>query len=99
MTMSKAIARAWAEDAYKAKLLNDPHAALAEAGIEIPAGTTIKVIENTADTQHIILPVAPADAGALSIEELEKIAGGVDAEAPAMAMGSIYQTMSHSTGI
>ncbi len=99
MTIEKAIARAWTDTDYKAKLLSDPHAALAEHGIEAPAGTTIKVIENTADTQHFVLPAAPADAGSLSIEELEKIAGGVIAEAPAMAMGSIYQTMTHSTGI
>ncbi len=78
MTIAKAIARAWNDAGYKAKLLNDPHAALAEAGVEVPAGTTIKVVENTADTQHVVLPVAPGNAGELSIEELEKVAGGVE---------------------
>ena len=77
MTIARAIARAWTNADFKAKLLTDPHAALAEVGVEVPPGTTLKVIENTADTQHLVLPVAPDNAGELSIEELEKVAGGM----------------------
>ena len=73
---AKAIARAWKEADFKAKLLSDTHAALTEAGVEIPAGVTVKVVENTADIQHLVLPVAPGNASELSIEELEKVAGG-----------------------
>jgi hypothetical protein len=76
MSISKAIGRAWADPAYKAKLLSNPAAALAEAGVEIPAGTKVKVIEDTADTKHLVLPVAPADAAELPDDELEKVAGG-----------------------
>ncbi len=76
MAITKAIARAWTNADYKAKLLSDPHAALAEVGVEVPAGTTVKVMENTADTQHLVLPVSPAAVGELSSEELEKVAGG-----------------------
>ncbi len=75
---TKAIARAWTDPAYKAKLLSDPHAALAEAGVEIPEGVTVRIVENTADTSHIVLPVAPANATELSDEEMEKRAGGAD---------------------
>ena len=77
MTIEKAIARAWTDADYKAKLLNDPHAALAEQGIQIPTGTTIKVMENTADTVHVALPVVPADTGEIAMEKLEKLAGGL----------------------
>jgi len=76
MTIAKAIARAWTDGAYKAKLVSDPHTALAEAGVEVPAGTTVKVVENTTDTQHLVLPVAPPEAGEVSVDELEKVAGG-----------------------
>ena len=62
--------------------MSDPRAALAEVGVEVPAGTTIKVVENTADTQHVVLPVAPDNASELSIEELEKVAGGIDNDTP-----------------
>ncbi len=78
MTISKVISRAWSDAEYKAKLLSDPTAVLAEAGIEIPAGTTIKVVENTADTEHLVLPVVPEKAEELSMEELEKVAAAAD---------------------
>ena len=73
---AKAIARAWSDANFKAKLLSDTHAALAEVGIEVPAGVTVKVVEDTAGTRHVVLPVAPSNVGELSIEELEKVAGG-----------------------
>ncbi len=76
MTLANAIARAWRDAAYKAKLLSDPHAALAEEGVEIPVGTTVKVVENTADFQHLVLPVAPDRADELSADELQKVAAG-----------------------
>ena len=76
MTIAKAIARAWTDADYKAKLLSDPHAALAEAGVDIPAGATIKVMENTADTVHVVLQVTPAETGEASMEDLEKVAAG-----------------------
>ncbi len=72
---AKAIARAWTDAAYKARLLSDPHTALAETGVEIPAGTKIKVVEDTADTRHLVLPLKPE--GELSDQEIEQLAGGV----------------------
>ena len=76
MTIQKVIARAWTDADYKAKLLSDPHAALAEAGVEVSAGTNVKVVENTADTVHVVLPLAPTETGKVPMDELEKIAGG-----------------------
>jgi hypothetical protein len=76
MSISKVIGRAWADPAYKAKLLNDPHTALAEAGIPVPTGTKLKVVEDTADTKHVVLPAAPPNAGELSPQDLEKVAAG-----------------------
>lgn len=76
MTVAKAIAHAWSDAEYKARLLSDPHAALAEHGVEVPAGTTIKVVENTANTHHLVLPVIPDAFGQLPLDELEKVAAG-----------------------
>jgi len=76
MTIAKAIARAWNDADYKARLLGNPQAALAEVGVDVPAGATVKVVENTVDLQHLVLPVVPAKAGALSTDELVNIAGG-----------------------
>jgi Nitrile hydratase, alpha chain len=74
MSISKVVARAWVDPAYKAKLLSDPHSALAEAGVDVPAGIRLKVVEDTADTRHVVLPVAPSGASELTEEELGKVA-------------------------
>ncbi len=74
MTVAKAIARAWKDPTYKLKLTDDPHAALADVGVTVAAGTAIKVLENTADTVHLVLPQPPE--GTVTDDELERIAGG-----------------------
>ena len=74
--MERIAAKAWLDDAFKAKLLTDANTALAEEGIEVPAGITIKVIENTPSTLHFVLPAKPRD-GELSEEQLaDSTAGG-----------------------
>ena len=77
MSMHKAIARAWTDVDYKAKLKSDPHTALAEVGIEVPAGTTLKVVENSDNVHYLVLPVAPSQAGEISAAEMEKTVGGL----------------------
>lgn len=77
MSVSKVIARAWTDLEFKNKLLNDPNGALAEHGVDVPAGTTVKVVENTGDTVHLVLPSAPDEAGEVTTEDLERTAGGL----------------------
>jgi hypothetical protein len=72
----KVVAKAWVDAAYKAKLLADPASVLAEAGVEVPAGVTVKVVEDTSDTVHLILPPAPPE-DELTDEALDKVAAGV----------------------
>jgi len=54
----------------------DPKAVLAEYGIDVPDGIVVNVVENSDNTVHITMPVAPTDAGELSDEELAGAAGG-----------------------
>ena len=77
MTIAKTIARAWTEPEFKKKLVGDPHSALAEHGIDVPEGVTVNIVENTDDTVHLVLPVRPAEAADVSMDDLERIAGGV----------------------
>ncbi|MEM7445440.1 MAG: NHLP leader peptide family RiPP precursor [Pseudomonadota bacterium] len=74
MSLAKAIARAWHDAAYKAKLQSDPHGALAEVGVTVPAGAKVHVFENDADNHHIVLPEAPPHTGKMSRYELEELA-------------------------
>ncbi len=80
------IARAWSDAEFKAKLLSDPHAALAEAGVDLPDGLNVKVLEDSADTQHLVLPAVPKNAGELSIDELQEVAAGAQ---PTLVNGAV----------
>ena len=73
----KIIARAWRDPAFKAKLIADPHATLKEAGVAMPEGVTVKVVENTDTHYNLVLPPRPS--GELSDEALDKVAGGYPA--------------------
>ena len=52
-------AACWKDDALKARFMADPGAVLAERGIEMPQGMDVTVVENSDNTVHITLPMAP----------------------------------------
>ena len=74
----RAIERASTDLDFRKRLIADPKAALAEAGAVLPEGwanVTLKVVENTPHTLHIVLPAVQGD-GPLDDAELDGIAGG-----------------------
>ena len=73
---SKIIAKAWADDDFKRRLLADPVAALRAEGVDVPAGINISVVENTADRFTFVLPRKPKDE--LSERELATASGAGD---------------------
>lgn len=55
------IRKAWTSPAYKQELIGDPGGVIArEFGVELPAGTDVRVLEDTADAAHLVL-VDPDD--------------------------------------
>ena len=74
------VARAWREPAYKQRLMADPAAVLREEGLAVPAGQQVRLVENTDQVLHLVLPQKPRD---LSDEQLDHVAGGgQDASGP-----------------
>ena len=67
------VAQAWSDDSYKQRLLADPAAVLAEQGLTAPTGKQVRIVEDTADTVHVVLPAKPDE---LSDDELDQAAGG-----------------------
>ncbi|MEC4593961.1 MULTISPECIES: NHLP leader peptide family RiPP precursor [Nitrospirillum] len=67
------IAKAWADDRFRARLLVDPTSVLKAEGVDFPAGVTVSVVENTATHLNLILPTPPTD---LSDDQLDGIGGG-----------------------
>src|SRR5688500_18912627 len=85
------------DEAFKQRLVADPRTVLQEQGLPLPAGKTVRVVENTADTVHLILPPKPAE-GELSDEQLDQVAGGLLAET-AIFLGTVGVYTSIGAGI
>jgi hypothetical protein len=74
--MSQVIAKCWADEGFKQKVLADPVATLTSEGVELPAGLSIKAVENTAKVFHLVIPARPTD---LSDVDLDTAVGGAGA--------------------
>ena len=55
------VARAWGDAAFKAHLLAEPAAVLAERGIALPPGLEVRLHEDTPTLVHLTLPPPPTD--------------------------------------
>ncbi|HOW27326.1 MAG TPA: NHLP leader peptide family RiPP precursor [Elusimicrobiota bacterium] len=72
----KIIKKALTDPAFKKALIANPNAAIEkELGMKIPAGLTVKVVEDAPNTVHLVLPAVPAK-GELGDADLEKVSGG-----------------------
>ena len=69
-------AACWKDEALKQRFMADPKAVLAERGIDMPDNIDVKVVENSDNTVHITMPMAPIGGNELSDEELSAAAGG-----------------------
>ena len=82
---ARIIARATKDPKFREALKKDPVAAIeSELGVKSPGGITVKVLEDTPDTIHLVLPPKVPERE-LSARDLEKVAGG--------AVASQFQTV------
>ncbi|ASG24077.1 NHLP leader peptide family RiPP precursor [Nitrospirillum viridazoti] len=70
------IAKAWGDEAYRARLLADPAAVLRDEGVDLPVGALVQVLQDTATVQTLVLPTRPWD---LVEDALESAAGALSA--------------------
>jgi hypothetical protein len=73
--MGQIMAKAWADDAFKQKLLANATATLREEGVDVPEGVEVRVVENTDKVSYAVLPLKPR-AEELSDKALDRVAGG-----------------------
>lgn len=67
------VAQAWSDEGLKARLLEDPVGVLREHGVEVPFGIELRVLEDTPEIRHLVLPPSPASE--LAEEELTASVG------------------------
>ena len=67
------IAKCWADDAFKQRLLADPAGTLAAEGMAVPEGVTLRVVEDTAQAVTLVIPARPTE---LTDEALVGSVGG-----------------------
>ena len=65
--IQKIIAKAWADDAFKQRLLSKPSETLREKGIEVPSEVEIRVVESTSNVYYVVLPPRPSS-GEVDVE-------------------------------
>lgn len=68
------IAKAWADEGFKKRLIANPTEVYKEFGFDVPKEVAVKVVENTDKIFHFVLPPKPSDE--LSDEALDGAAGG-----------------------
>jgi len=67
--------KASADEAFRTALKSDPKATVEGlVGTTLPAGTEIRIVEDTDAVTHLVIP--PANTDELSDEQLEAVAGG-----------------------
>ena len=71
---SRVIGQAMSDPAFRKRLLADPAGTLRGAGVQVPEGVTIEVVEDTATKVHLVLPAR--DDEALDAD-LDAAVGGV----------------------
>lgn len=73
--LAQVIAKAWADEEFKQRLLEDATAVFRKEGMEIPDNLKVRAMENTNQVFHFILPPKP-EGNKLSEGQLEQIVGG-----------------------
>lgn len=65
----KIVAKAWMDETYKQRLLDNPNEVMAEEGMELPDGVNFRIMEDSDKVRTLILPWPKAEGG---IEEMEE---------------------------
>ena len=99
------IAKAWADRRFKARLLKDPRTAVAVLGIAPPAGATLRVVEDTAETCCLVLPPPPPGVRLTVTEDTDTVCTlvlpppPVDVEDPVEQAGDIANRVARWTAL
>jgi nitrile hydratase len=58
---------------YRSRVVMEPRAVLAEFGLDLPAGTEVRVWDSTAELRYLVIPMRPDDTDGWSADELAEL--------------------------
>jgi nitrile hydratase subunit alpha len=58
---------------YRARAVSDPRGVLKEFGVDLPAGTEVRVWDSNAELRYLVLPKRPAGTEGMSEDELAEL--------------------------
>jgi nitrile hydratase alpha subunit len=58
--INNVIAKASTDEDFKQRLLTNQAASLRDEGVEIPPGVEVRVLEDTDQVRHLVLPMKPS---------------------------------------
>ena len=70
---AKVIVRAWVDEDFKQRLVDEPASVLKENGIDIPEGIAVRFVERKENEIVIPLPPRPLESLKLSDDELMRV--------------------------
>jgi nitrile hydratase len=59
--------------AYRSRAVSDPRGVLREFGVELPAGTEIRVWDSSAEMRYMVLPMRPSGTASLNEDQLAEL--------------------------
>ena len=74
------VSRLLSDGNLRSRMLAEPARVLKEQGISVPAGAELRVVEDSADVCHVILPPSPNTT--LGDSSMEAVAGGASTLLP-----------------
>jgi len=75
--MAELVARAWADETFKRRLVDQPAQVLRECGVDVPPNTEVRVVEPPENVLYFVLPPRPSDVTELTEGDLKAVAGGI----------------------
>ena len=72
---ARIIGQAMGDANFRKRLLADPVQTLRDAGVEVPEGVSVRVVEDTATLVHMVLP-APVGDSEISESDLDMVSAG-----------------------
>jgi len=91
--VANVVAQAASDASFRQQLLSSPAATLESAGIPIPSGATVRVLENTSTTAWAIVPPRPSDVSDADLQQTSTDSGGSTAGQNLVGYGSLVISM------